>query len=173
MKIHLKNNVSEYTINMIEKPNTVTALLRNIDENIEKTKQNREKKNGNTIKRITGKLKAGKKLTSKELQYLKRFCQELYVEAIKIQRKRNAFEQKIENCQTKEEVMAAMAFEMAHVIEEGENVETLMNAYEDILKEYKKTNKFNALPDREEDEEKKQGTFDYYFYDEESFDCEA
>lgn len=182
MKIDIKNYAVENKLNdqdnsssdkVTEKRNSIGSLLQSIDENIEKANQNKEKKNEKTTRKIIAKMKAGKKLSSKEMEYLKRFCKELYAEAIKIQRKRNAFEEKIEHCQTKQEVMAAMTFEMGHVIEEGENVEVLMNGFENVLKEFKKTNKFNRLPDRQEKNEENESVLEHYFYREESFDCEA
>lgn len=75
------------------------------DPQITQLRENAEQvAKNNVISSIDGKLKAGQKLSSEELEYLKANCPELYEEAVKVQQEREQYEKKLKRCKTKEEV---------------------------------------------------------------------
>lgn len=150
--------------------NPIVAMLHRINKNMEASNQLEGKKSEKTIAKIRARLKAGKKLSSKEMNYLRRFCKVLYEEAVKIQLKRKQFEEKIESCKSKQEVMELLSFELVQVSKYEEDKEALMNTYEDVVKEFQKTSEYKSLPMKEEEDE---NNMDYCMYPSDSFDHEA
>lgn len=53
---------------------------------------------------VTAKLNSGQKLSSSEMEYLKSKDPELYNKAVQIEAERKAYEEKLKNCKTKEDV---------------------------------------------------------------------
>ncbi|MSS64760.1 hypothetical protein [Velocimicrobium porci] len=167
MKVNLKDcrihNSLEFSENqnVQEKPtqNPIFSMLKKINEEFQKVNNENKEKREKVIARIRSKLRAGKKLTAKELEYLRKYSPELYEEAVKIQLKRNAFEEQIKHCKSKEAVMEELIIAMEHIAEEGETKEALMNAYQEVVKEFQKTSKYKELPNSvmKEDDDKING----------------
>jgi len=79
-------------------------------ENEEEAKQKLEA-------RIHAKLQAGKKLSSKEMQYLRQYNPMLYMQAVRVEQKRNMLENQLEHAKSKEEVQKISSSALASVRE--------------------------------------------------------
>lgn len=102
--------------------------------------------------RIMQKLKSGKKLTSEEMNYLRAKNPQLYVQAARVQAMRKNLEKQLENCHSKEEAENVYGMAVSMVGEEDPMREAIVAAYDDVVKEFKKTEKYQSLPEKEEQE---------------------
>ncbi len=71
---------------------------------------------------ISAKMKSGQDLSPAELEYLKENAPELYEEYVKIQAEREAYEKKLKECETQEEVRSVNAMEMNKFMNEAKAV---------------------------------------------------
>ncbi len=71
---------------------------------------------------IMAKMKSGQDLSPSELEYLKENAPELYEEYMEIQAEREAYEEKLKGCETKEEVRGVNAMEMNKFMNEAKAV---------------------------------------------------
>ena len=118
---------------------------------------------------IEGKMMAGKRLSKKELDYLKEHSPELYEKAVKIAAEREAYERAIKNAKSKEEVerirqqvmqnfvaeaKAVMASNMpkAQKLEAMKFITMRMHAVLDQHHEFMETAEYHALPETDDDE---------------------
>lgn len=72
--------------------------INQFQEDLERMRENNE------MNSIVTKLKAGKRLSSDEIEYLKRNAPEAYREYVEIQQEKEAYEREIKACKTKDEV---------------------------------------------------------------------
>ena len=142
------------------------------DENpeiAELRKRAEENRRSSYISSLDSKLKSGKTLTSEELNWLKENQPELYQEAVKIQREREAYKKKLEKCRTKEDVERLHKEQLQGFFSEAQaimrtnlpklkkaiEVEKILKRMSAVLDEHSKfisSDRYNRLP--EEDEEK-------------------
>lgn len=117
---------------------------------------------------ITGKLKAGKKLSGQDLQFLSRHAPELFEKAVKIAKEREEYQKQLKKCRSKEEVQQlharktqmfateAKAISNANM-PEGEKLAKLEElnmramAIGDEYTAYVKSERYQRLPDKTED----------------------
>lgn len=59
---------------------------------------------GNRLEEISSKIRSGQDLTSEEIEYLQKECPQLYRDYVEIKNEKEAYERKLKNCETKEEV---------------------------------------------------------------------
>lgn len=104
---------------------------------------------------IMRKLRSGKKLTPEELNYLRVKNPQMYVQAARVQAMRENLKNQLENCHSKEEVEKVYGDAMSMVSKEDPMREALIAAYDDVTTEFKKTDKYQALPAKEEDARQK------------------
>ncbi len=107
--------------------------------------------------KIIQKLRSGKKLTAEEMNYLRAKNPQLYVQAARVQAMRENLKNQLENCKSKEEVEKVYGNFTSMISKDDPMKEALMAAYDDELKEFKKTDKYQALPEKEEDAKKENG----------------
>ncbi len=104
--------------------------------------------------KILNKIHSGKKLTAEELRYVRIHMPELYPFVLKIQVQREALETRLEHCHSKEEVQKAYEDAMSLLSSDQPYVQETIAAYEDAMKEFKKTDAYKALPATEEEAKK-------------------
>ena len=104
--------------------------------------------------KIMQKLRSGKKLTAEELNYLRAKNPQLYVQAARVQAMRENLKNQLENCKSKEEVEKVYGDFTSMISKDDPMKEALVAAYDDEMKEFKKTDKYQALPAKEEDAKK-------------------
>lgn len=108
--------------------------------------------------RIYAKLEAGKRLSSKEMQYLRQNNPVLYMQAVRVEQKRKSLENQLEHAKSKEEVQNIYTFAMARVSKEDPAKKYVIAAIEDTVKEFKASDKYKRLPETEEQAEDKYGS---------------
>lgn len=118
-------------------------------ENEEEAKQKLEA-------RIYAKLQSGKKLSSKEMQYLRQNNPVLYMQAVRVEQKRKALENQLENAKSKEEVQKISTSALASVREDDPAKQYVVAAIEETVKEFKQSEKYKRLPETQEQAEKKE-----------------
>lgn len=105
--------------------------------------------------KIMQKLHSGKKLTSEEMNYLRVKNPQLYAQAARVQAMRENLKKQLENCHSKEEVEKVYGNSVSMVSKNDPMKEAIVAAYDDVMKEFKKTDKYQALPQKEEDADEK------------------
>lgn len=120
-------------------------------ENEEEVKQKLEA-------RIYAKLQAGKKLSSKEMQYLRQYNQVLYMQAVRVEQKRKALENQLKNASSKEEVKEISTYALASVREDDPAKQYVVAAIQETVKEFKASDAYKRLPETKEQAEKKNGS---------------
>ena len=76
----------------------------------------------------------------------------------RVQIQRQALEERIKHCHSKEEVQDVYSEAMFHISDDDPAKQMLYAAYDDVLKEFKKTSDYQELPETKEDAEKKKQT---------------
>ena len=99
---------------------------------------------------IIAKLKSGKKLTAEEMRFLQAEEPQLYQQAARIQTMRDAFENRLKNCQSKEEAAKIFTEAMSSVSDKDPMKEFIYAAYEDVYREYQESGGQNTESDEQE-----------------------
>lgn len=105
--------------------------------------------------KIQAKLKAGRKLTKEEEDYLKQTNPQLYQQYKRIRAMVNAMEEKLKNASSKEEANDIISFSISGVSKNDPYKEYAITALQRSASEYKKTSGYNRLPQTAEDAKKK------------------
>lgn len=103
--------------------------------------------------KILQKLRSGKKLTSEEMNYLRVKNPAMYAQAARVQAMRENLKSQLESCRSKEEVEKVYGDAVSLVGKEDPMKEAIIAAYDDVTKEFKETDQYQALPEKEEDAE--------------------
>jgi len=116
-------------------------------ENEEEARQKMEPK-------IYAKLQAGKRLTQKEMQYLRQYNPMLYMQAVRVEQKRKELENRLENADSKEEVQKIADSALASVRKDDPAKKYVIAAIQETVKEFKQSEQYKKLPETEEQAEK-------------------
>lgn len=157
MYINFQNRNVSSKSGSTEKNNDLRAVLDRYRENLKASSLQKTEEKEKYEERIYQKVNAGKRLTSKEMEYLRTSNPELYLKAVRIQMKRDAVENKLHNCKSKEEVEDIISFELGLVSEKDPDREAIINAVQDVKTEFKKTDKYAMLPEKRKEEEEQSG----------------
>ena len=119
-----------------------------------------EEKKQEMLSRIMGKLKSGKKLSAKELDFLRRTDPILYAHALRVQRMAEALKQQLSHAKSKQE---ANDHALQQFITERQRreqglvneVEYLLAAYNEVSKNFHKSPAYQRLPNTPEDAKKR------------------
>lgn len=104
--------------------------------------------------KILRKLKAGKRLTSEEMQYLKQYNPELYIHAVRIEVKRRSLEEQLKHARSKEEVADIQIMAMGSVSKKDPVKEYMVAAIQETVSAFKETADYKRLPERTEEGQK-------------------
>ena len=105
--------------------------------------------------RIMAKLKSGKKLSQKELDYLRRTNPILYAEAMRGQRMAEALEEQLKHAKSKEEVNQIFTAALSGISKNDPDREYLIASFNRISEEFRKSKAYNELPTTIEEAKKK------------------
>ena len=94
-------------------------------------KQNAETEKGARLNRIENKMKTGERLSTTEMEYLRKNAPAMYEKAVKIEREREEYRRALENCKTKEEVRQLNMSRMGQLLSEAKSVANNPNIPED------------------------------------------
>ena len=106
------------------------------------------------IKKIYAKIQSGKKLTQDEMAYLRKYDPVTYMKVARIQAQREALEAQLKSCKSKEEAQELYTDTVSRIPEDDPARKELMAAYDDAYEEFKKSDGYDSLPEKE----KKAGT---------------
>lgn len=104
---------------------------------------------------IMAKLKAGQKLTEKELLYLKKTNPIMYAHAMRVQIMAKAVEEQLKHAKSKEEANRIVASAIGGIAKDDPDKEYLVAAFSRISKEMHKSSGYNRLPNTDEDAQKR------------------
>ena len=105
--------------------------------------------------RIMAKLKSGKKLSQKELDYLRRTNPILYSEAMRVQRMAEALEEQLKHAKSKEEVNQIFTAALSGISKNDPDREYLIASFNRISEEFRKSKAYNELPTTIEEAQKR------------------
>ncbi len=105
--------------------------------------------------RIQSKLENGKKLSQKELRYLQKYNPVMYMHAMRIQMQREALQKRLENARSKQEIEQIQAEAIAAVGKDDPVRKYMVAMVQDTVQEFKKTDAYKRLPEKDEKEHKK------------------
>ena len=103
------------------------------------------------IKKIYAKIQSGKKLTQDELAYLRRYDPVTYMKVARIQAQREALEAQLKCCKSKEEAQELYTDAVSRIPEDDPARAELLAAYDDAYGEFKKSDDYGSLPQKDED----------------------
>ena len=129
----------------------VEHILSNTDNVNEMSEENRREMDA----RIMAKLKSGKKLSQKELDYLRRTNPILYAEAMRVQRMAEALEEQLKHAKSKEEVNQIFTAALSGISKNDHDREYLIASFNRISEEFRKSKAYNELPTTIEEAKKK------------------
>ena len=98
------------------------------------------------LSRIMGKLKSGKKLSAKELDFLRRTDPILYAHALRVQRMAEALKQQLSHAKSKQEANDMITSAIAGVSDKDPDKEYLLAAYNEVSKNFHKSPAYQRLP---------------------------
>lgn len=110
--------------------------------------------------RIIAKLKSGKKLTAKEMDYLKIHNPKLYITAMRVQRAREFLQTSLKKCKSKEEVNTVISMTLGGISDKDPDKEYIVAGLRDVIQKFKKSREYARLPEtnKEVDKKKKKNT---------------
>lgn len=105
--------------------------------------------------RIMAKLKAGKKLSQKEMEYLRRTNPMMYAQAMRIQKMAEAVEEQLKHARSKEEANRIVSSAISGISKNDPYKEYIVAAINRVSTEFHKSGAYSKLPNTIEDEKKK------------------
>ena len=106
---------------------------------------------------IYAKLQSGKRLSQKEMQYLRQYNPTLYMQAVRVEQKRKELENRLENADSKEEVQKIADSALASVRKDDPAKKYVVAAIQETVKDFKQSEQYKRLPETEEQAEKQNG----------------
>lgn len=125
-----KTELAEY---LLEKVDEITKIPEKNDENMEAI--------------IMAKLNSGKKLTPKEMEYLRRTNPVLYAHALRVQIMINAIEEQLKHARSKEEVNRILSSSMIGISKNDPARAYMLAAINRIEKEFHQSGAYSKLSD--------------------------
>ena len=105
--------------------------------------------------KIQAKLEAGKRLSNKEMQYLRRNNPVLCAMAMRVEMKRKSVETRLEHASSKQEVEDIRTETLSTVSKNDPAKKYIIAAVEKVVEEFKGTDAYKKLPETEKEAEKK------------------
>jgi hypothetical protein len=105
--------------------------------------------------RINQKIKNGERLSAEEMLYLQSNNPGLFTLACRVQMQRQAFEQNLKSCRSKEEVEEAYNISVSSISRNDPAREPVLAAYSNVMQKFRKSNEYAKLPQTTEDKDNK------------------
>jgi hypothetical protein len=105
--------------------------------------------------RIYAKLKSGKKLSAKEEQYLRSTNPQMYLQYKRIRAQAEAMENQLKHAKSKEEANDIITSAISGVSDKDPYKQYVVAALTETAKEFKNSDAYAKLPDKKEDDKKK------------------
>ena len=128
-----------------------------IKEALEGTDFKTEEEKTRYENKLSQKIKLGEKLTPSEMSYIQRTNPVMYMRIKRIQMQRELLENKLKRCRSKKEVEAAYNEAISTIHKKDPDKHLLVNAYNNVTKEFKSSREYRALPEdiKDKKDEKK------------------
>jgi hypothetical protein len=109
-------------------------------------------------KKLNEKIKMGAELSKGEMSYLQRTNPMMYMRIKRVQMQREMLKIKLKQCKSKKEVEETYNQAMSMISDKDPDKELVISAYQNVVKEFKKTKEYKSLPYevKEEDRDKKE-----------------
>lgn len=139
------------------KPADLRQYFKCIEDKIKKTEFTPEEQKANKEKtdKIMAKLKAGKKLTSKDMTFLQNTNFDAYIHALRVQQTRKNIVSALKHAKSKAQVNLIIARALGSIDERDPDKELLIAAINDIADKFKKSSAYQHLPETDRDAKKK------------------
>lgn len=129
-----------------------------IREQVHESSNDKSQNDEKMMRKIMAKLKSGKKLTTKEENYLKQHNPELYLQYLRIRRMAEALESRLKNADSKEEVNDIIMESLSAISDKDPYKEYIVAALDEVAKEFKNSDGYEALPATSEEAAEKNGS---------------
>lgn len=103
---------------------------------------------------ITAKLQSGKKLSQKEMDYLRKTNPIMYAHALRVQRMAEAVEEQLKHAKSKEEADRIISFALSGISKNDPDREYIFAAVNRISTEFHKSGTYEKLPNTVEERDK-------------------
>ena len=107
------------------------------------------------IEKLENKIKHGIKLTADEMQYLRINNPIEYAKMAKVQIQREALENRLKSCKSKEEAHDLYVDAMSKISDNDPAKEETIAAYNDTYKDFQKSDEYSSLPNTKKEAEEK------------------
>lgn len=104
-------------------------------------------------KKLLAKINSGKRLSAKEMNYLRIHAPELYQMARQIEQKRMKLECQLKNCNSKEEAREIYCQAIDVISDKCPYREALIKNYQDVYEEFRKSKEYARLPETKKEAE--------------------
>lgn len=111
-----------------------------------------EEEKNEYVSNIYRKYRSGKKLSAKEMNYLRQNDPETYMHAMRVRLKRNILEDKLKRCRTKRQAQEIYDEAVVSIGEKDPDKEVLIRTYQDAWNEFKKSGEYARLKNDTKDE---------------------
>ena len=147
---------ADIDMNMM-KSTTLREYFKVIEDKIKKTKFTPEEQTTNKekIEKIFTKLKAGKKLTSKDMAFLQSTDFDAYIHALRVQQTRKNLVSALKHAKSKAQANLIIARALGSIDDRDPDKEILIAAINDIGDKFKKSSAYQHLPETDRDARKK------------------
>ena len=131
--------------------------LRMISNQIRRTnKAQSDEEKGKRLGSIQAKLRAGKKLTSEEMDYLRANDPEAYMHALRIQQARKSLEESLKHAKSKQEAQEIISSAVSGITKDDPDREAMIAAVSDVADKFMESAEYNKLPATDDEAKKKQ-----------------
>lgn len=127
------------------------SITQNISELLSPACGMTEEEKSSYLAKIMAKLKSGKRLTAEEMRFLQAENPQLYQQAARVQTMRDSLEARLSSCSSKEEAQSIYSDSLSHVSDDDPMKEYIVAAYDDAMKEFRKSDVYQSLPATEKD----------------------
>ena len=138
------------------KNKSVSDALRMISNQIRKTnKAQSDEEKGKRLGAIQAKLRAGKKLISEEMDYLRANDPEAYMHALRIQQARKSLEASLKHAKSRQEAQEIISSAVSSITKNDPDREAMIAAVSDVADKFMKSAEYNKLPATDDEAKKK------------------
>ena len=129
-------------------------LVEYIVDKLNDTEELTDEKRGEMDQKIMAKLESGKKLSVKELDYLRKTNPIMYAHAMRVQRMAEAVEAQLKHARSKEEADRIITSAMSSVSKNDPDKKYIVAALNRVETEFHKSRYYQELPNNTEDDER-------------------
>lgn len=152
IKINMTYSITTNTFSTPDSKQSISQQVANTIRKIQEEASNSDKEDDEKLMaKIQAKIKRGKKLSSKEETYLKEHNPELYLQYVRIRKMAQCLENQLKHANSKEEVNDIIFHSLNSIPDKDPYKEAIINAFQEVIKDFKKSDAFQNLPATDEE----------------------